>query len=138
MRKVYLYNTLTRQKEEFVPINEGEVKIYNCGPTVYDYQHIGNMYAAVFADNLRRSLKYLGYKVTQVMNITDVGHLVSDEDEGEDKMVKGARKMGKSIWEVAELFTAKYLDDVRKLNVEEPEIRPKASDHIEEMIEIIK
>ena len=93
---IKLYNTLTKQKEDFVPINENEVRIYSCGPTVYNYAHIGNFRTYVFMDNLRRTLEYNGYKLKHVMNITDVGHLESDADEGEDKMEKAARKENKS------------------------------------------
>jgi cysteinyl-tRNA synthetase len=137
MRKIYLHNTLSRKKEEFVPIEENKVKMYNCGPTVYDYVHIGNLFAFTFADVLRRGFEYLGYDVTQVMNITDVGHLVSDEDDGEDKMEKGAKRTGKTVWEVAQDYTDAFLDDSRKMNLLSPTIRPKATEHIQEMIDLI-
>lgn len=135
---IKLFNTITKQKETFAPITEGEVKMYNCGPTVYDHQHIGNLYSATFADLLRRMFEYLGYSVVQVMNITDVGHLVGDDDEGnEDKMEKGAKKAGLTVWDVAKRYTDLYLDDVRKLNIQDPTARPKATDFIQHMIEII-
>ena len=100
-----LYNTLTRKKEEFVPLKKGTVKMYSCGPTVYNYAHIGNMRAYIFMDTLRKVLKYNGYKVKHVMNITDVGHLVSDADEGEDKMAKTARIENRSVYEIAKEYT---------------------------------
>lgn len=142
MRKILLFNTLTKKKEEFVPIEPGKVKMYNCGPTVYDYQHIGNMYSSVFADVLRRTFEYLGYEVKQVMNITDVGHLSGDNegdaDKGEDRLEKGAKKFGKTAWEVAAFFTDQFLRDVKKLNVKGPFARPKATECIEQMIEMNK
>jgi cysteinyl-tRNA synthetase len=144
MATIKLYNTLTKQKEEFKPIIEGEVKMYNCGPTVYSHQHIGNLYSAVFADVLRRMFEYLGYTVTQVMNITDVGHLVSTDDagandsEGEDKMEKGAKKAGITVWEVAKKFTDLYLSDLQKINILEPYARPRATEFINQMIEMIQ
>lgn len=137
---IKIYNTATKLKEEFKPINPKEIKIYNCGPTVYSFQHIGNMYSSVFADVLRRVLEYIytDSKVTQVMNITDVGHLVSDEDAGEDKMEKGAKKSGKTVWEVAEFFTNQFLTDVKRLNVQEPSARPRATDFIQQIIDLNK
>jgi len=133
-----VFNTLSRQKEEFVPINPGEVRIYSCGPTVYNHAHIGNMRAYVFMDTLRRVLKFNGYKLKHVMNITDVGHLTSDADEGEDKMVKTAREQKKTPWEIAEYYTAIFFKDIEELNIEKPEIIAKATDHINEMIEFVK
>ena len=99
-----LYNSLTNKKEEFVPITEGQVKMYSCGPTVYSYQHIGNMRAYIFMDSLRRTLKYNGFEVNGVMNVTDVGHLTSDEDQGDDKMEVAAKKENKSPYEVAKYY----------------------------------
>lgn len=99
---IRLYNTLTRKKEEFIPIQKGIVKIYSCGPTVYNYAHIGNMRAYILMDTLRKVLEYNGYRVEQVMNITDVGHMTSDADSGEDKMEKSARIMNMSVYEIAE------------------------------------
>jgi len=133
-----LYNTLTRQKEEFRPIHDGIVSIYSCGPTVYQYAHIGNLRTYIFMDILRRVLKYNGYKLKHVMNITDVGHLVSDSDEGEDKMVKTARETQKSPWEIAEYYTGVFMNDIAELNIEKPEYIPKATDHIKEMLEFVE
>lgn len=133
-----LYNTLTRRKEEFKPLDEHEVRIYSCGPTVYNYAHIGNLRTYVFMDVLRRVLKYGGYKLKHAMNITDVGHLVSDSDEGEDKMLKGAREQQKSPWEIASHYTDVFLKDIASLNIERPEIIPKATEHINEMIEFVQ
>ena len=136
--KLKLYNTLTRQKEEFTPLENNEVRIYSCGPTVYSYAHIGNFRAYVFMDTLRRVLQYNGYKLKHVMNITDVGHLESDADEGEDKMVKAARKENKNPYEIAEYYTKIFLKDMDKLNIQRPEIICKATEHINEMISFIK
>jgi len=133
-----LYNTLTRQKEEFVPLEDNRVRMYSCGPTVYNYAHIGNLRTYVFMDILRRTLKYNGYELYNAMNITDVGHLVSDEDEGEDKMVKGAREQKKTPWEIAEYYTAAFMRDIAALNIEKPEVIPKATEHIKEMIEFVE
>jgi cysteinyl-tRNA synthetase len=105
MAEMKVYNTLTRQKEVFCPIDNKEVKIYSCGPTVYDYAHIGNFRTYIFMDILRRTLKYEGYRLKHVMNITDVGHLVSDADEGEDKVLVKAREQQKSPWEIAAYYT---------------------------------
>ncbi len=133
-----LYNTLTRKKEEFMPLQERVVGMYNCGPTVYNYAHIGNLRAYVFADILRRTLEYHGYEVNQVINITDVGHLVSDGDEGEDKMEKGARQQGKSAHEIAEFYTKAFFADLEKLNIQKASAYPKATEHIAEQIALIK
>lgn len=138
MGNVYLYNTLTRSKEEFVPLRPGEVRMYTCGPTVYQYASIGNMRAYVFADVLRRTLEYNGFNVTMVMNITDVGHLVSDADEGEDKMLLSARSEKKSPWEIAEHYTEAFLRDIDRLNIKRPSIMCKATDHISDMIAMVK
>jgi cysteinyl-tRNA synthetase len=133
-----LYNTLTRQKEDFKSINSGEVGIYSCGPTVYQYAHIGNLRTYIFMDILRRVLKYNGYSLKHVMNITDVGHLVSDSDEGEDKMLKTSREKQKSPWEIAEYSTGVFMKDIEALNIEKPEIIPRATGHIAEMIEFVE
>lgn len=125
-----IYNTLTRTKEEFKPNKEGEVRMYTCGPTVYNYAHIGNLRAYLFMDNLRRVLKYNGYKLRHVMNITDVGHLVSDSDEGEDKMLKAARRENKDPYEIAEFYMNAFFKDVKELNIDKPEIIAKATEHI--------
>ena len=135
---IYFYNTLTRKKEIFKPINEKEVKIYSCGPTVYYYAHIGNLRAYLFMDNLRRVLKYNGYKLKHVMNITDVGHLVSDADEGEDKMLKAARRENKNPYEIAEFYLNAFLKDIEKLNIDKPEIIARATEHIDIMEEYVK
>ena len=128
-----LYNTLTRKKEEFVPLKKGTVKMYSCGPTVYNYAHIGNMRAYIFMDTLRKVLKYNGYKVKHVMNITDVGHLVSDADEGEDKMAKTARIENRSVYEIAKEYTDAFMNDIKALNIDTPEHIAKATEHIREM-----
>lgn len=133
-----LYNTLTRTKEEFKPLIGDEVRIYSCGPTVYSYAHIGNFRAYLFMDNLRRVLKANGYTLKHVMNITDVGHLESDSDEGEDKMEKAARKENKDPYEIAAYYTAIFFQDMGRLNIEKPEIIAKATEHIEDMLEFVK
>ena len=135
---IYLYNTLTRKKEKFVPIDKEEVKIYSCGPTVYKDATIGNMRTNIFQDVLRRVLKYNNYKIKHVMNITDVGHLVSDGDEGEDKMLKSAREEKKTPLEIAEHYTKLFFEDLKALNIETPETICKATDHIQEMLEYVK
>ena len=132
------YNTLTRKKEEFKPINEGIVKMYSCGPTVYNYAHIGNFRTYIFMDTLRRVLKYNGYKLNHVMNITDVGHLESDADEGEDKMEKAAKRENKDPYEIAKFYTEVFFKDMEKLNIDKPEIITKATDNIEQMIEYVQ
>lgn len=130
-----IWNTLTRKKEDFVPINikENIVNMYSCGPTVYNRAHIGNMRAYVFMDTLRKVLKYNGYKLNHVMNITDVGHLTSDADEGEDKMEKSAKEKNMSVYEIAKIYTNSFFDDLNKLNVESPEHIAKATEHIKQM-----
>ncbi|MDE6885151.1 MAG: cysteine--tRNA ligase [Clostridia bacterium] len=133
-----IYNTLTRQKEDFQPIKEGKVTMYSCGPTVYSYAHIGNLRTYIFMDIFRRVLKYDGYKLKGVMNITDVGHLLSDGDEGEDKMAKAAREQQKTPWEIAEFYTQYFFNDFQKLNIGKPEVIAKATDHIEEMIKDVQ
>lgn len=133
-----LHNTLTRQTEEFTPLRSGAVDMYNCGPTVYNYAHIGNLRAYVFADILRRTLEYHDYEVNQVVNITDVGHLVSDADDGEDKMEKGARASGKTAKEIAEFYTEAFFDDLEKLNIQKAKAYPRATEHIPEQIALIQ
>lgn len=133
-----LYNTLTKRVEEFVPVKQGEVKIYTCGPTVYHYAHIGNLRTYIFEDILEKSFRYLSYNVKRVMNITDVGHLESDSDDGEDKMEKSARREGKTIYEIANYYTEAFFKDAEKLNIRQPEIVEKASDHINIYIEMIE
>jgi cysteinyl-tRNA synthetase len=132
-----LYNTLTRKKEEFKPLDEEETKIYSCGPTVYNFAHIGNMRTYIFMDILRRVLQYNGYKLNHIMNITDVGHLVSDADHGEDKMMKTAKEQQKTPWEIAEYYTSVFFKDLSALNIQKPERIVKATDHIDEMIEFV-
>jgi len=135
---IYFYNTLTRKKELFKPIDEKVVKMYSCGPTVYYFAHIGNLRAYLFMDNLRRVLEYNGYKLKHVMNITDVGHLVSDADEGEDKMMKAARRENKDPYEIADFYMNAFLKDIAKLNIEKPEIIARATEHIDVMEEYVK
>src|ERR1700683_357642 len=148
---IRLHNTLTRKVEEFKPIKPGAVSLYTCGPTVYNYYHIGNLRNAVFNDTLRRTLEAAGYQVKHVMNITDVGHLVSDADEGEDKLEKGAAREGKSVWQVAEHYTEAFKADMAALNVLPPSVNPgrkknkddhdsyaRATDFIPEQIDMVK
>lgn len=133
-----VYNTLTRRKEEFVPLNDKVVTMYSCGPTVYSYAHIGNMRAYLFMDSVRRTLKYNGYKLKGVMNITDVGHLLSDGDDGEDKMEKASREQQKSVYEIAAIYTDAFMKDLAKLNIGKTEIIAKATDHINDMIKYVE
>lgn len=143
MSKIYLHNTLSGQKEEFVPLKEGLVSMYNCGPTVYNYAHIGNLRSYIFADTLRRVFEYNGLKVKQVVNVTDIGHLSSDNDDGEDKMTKALKREEKPLTlsamrEVADFYFEKFKEDLKSLNIETPEYFPFASDHIKEDIDLIK
>ncbi len=133
-----LYNTLTRKKEIFKPINKNEVRMYSCGPTVYWYQHIGNLKAYIFADILKRTLLYNDYKLKHVINVTDVGHLTSDADEGEDKMEKAAKREGRSAQEIANRYLSIFQKDLEKLNILPPSIWSKATEHIKEQIKLIK
>lgn len=133
-----LYNTLTRKIEEFKPIKANEVRMYSCGPTVYYYAHIGNLRAYLFMDTLRRVLKYNGYSLKHVMNITDVGHLVSDADDGEDKMLKAARIEKKDPFEIAEFYMKAFLADIDKLNIDRPEIIARATEHIKVMEDYVQ
>lgn len=135
---IKLYNTLTKQNEELKPINNGLVKMYTCGPTVYYYPHIGNMRAYIFMDTLRRTIKYNGYDILGVMNITDVGHLTSDSDDGEDKMEKSAKKENKSPYEIAKFYTDVFFDNLSKLNIDVPEHITKATEYIPQMIKFIQ
>ena len=135
---IYFYNTLTKGKEKFIPIDKTEVKIYSCGPTVYKDATIGNMRTNIFQDVLRRVLRYNGYRIKHVMNITDVGHLVSDGDEGEDKMLKSAREEHKTPLEIAEHYTKLFFEDLESLNIEKPEIICKATEHIKEMLAYVE
>ena len=136
--QIKLYNTLTRTKEEFNPINDKEVRIYSCGPTVYSYAHIGNFRAYVFMDTIRRVLEYNGYKLKHVMNITDVGHLESDADEGEDKMEKAAKRENKNPYEIARYYEEIFFRDMKRLNIEKPDIIARATEHIEDMLKYVQ
>ncbi len=133
-----LYNTLTKSIDAFIPIESGKVRLYACGPTVYDYAHIGNFRTYVFTDILVRALRYFGYQVKFVTNITDVGHLTSDSDTGEDKLEKGARREGKTAWDVATFYTEEFLKDSKKLNLLPPDVRPKPTEHIPEQIAMVQ
>ncbi|MEI7674904.1 MAG: cysteine--tRNA ligase [bacterium] len=133
-----LYNTLSRQIDVLKPINEPEVTIYTCGPTVYDYPHIGNWFTFIRYDLLVRSLQALGYKTKWVLNITDVGHLVSDADQGEDKLVKQAVKENKDAWSIAKSYTDYFVEGLTRLNISTPDFMPKATEHIQEQIDFIK
>ncbi|HHY75483.1 MAG TPA: cysteine--tRNA ligase [Firmicutes bacterium] len=137
MHPLYLFNTLTRKKEEFSPLEPGKVGMYTCGPTVYQYATIGNMRSYVFADILRRVLEYNGYSVKMVMNITDVGHLVSDADEGEDKMLVAVGREKKTPWEIAKFYTDAFMRDTARLNILRPSVVCYATEHIEEMLEMV-
>jgi len=135
---LFLYNTLMRQKEEFKSIRDGEVGLYTCGPTVYNFAHIGNLRTYIFEDILKRVLIYNGYDVKHVMNITDVGHLTGDRDMGEDKLEAGARREGKTAWEISEYYTEAFKRDMQRLNIEQPSVWCKATDTIPEQIDLIK
>ena len=135
---IYFYNTLTKKKELFIPIEKGKVRMYSCGPTVYKDATIGNMRTNLFQDTLRRVLRYNGYELKHAMNITDVGHLVSDGDKGEDKMLKSAREEHKTPLQIAEYYTKLFFRDLERLNIETPEIICKATDHIKEMLELVQ
>ena len=132
-----LYNTLTKTLEDFIPYEEGKVKIYSCGPTVYSYAHVGNMRNYICNDILVKSLKYVGYDVTRAMNITDVGHLTSDSDSGEDKMLKAAKKENKTSMQIADFYTKEFFKDYDKLNMQRPDILKKATDEIDMYIKMI-
>lgn len=138
MTSLQFYNTSARSIVEFTPLQSDVVTIYTCGPTVYDYQHVGNYFTYVREDILVRALGVFGYKINRVMNITDVGHLVSDADEGEDKLEKGAKREGKTAWEVAEFYTERFLEDMQKLNTLAPTHLTKATEHIPEQIALIE
>ena len=135
---VNLFNTDGREIKPFKPIHDGKVGLYCCGPTVYNYAHIGNLRAFMFEDILRRTLEYAGYNVKHIMNITDVGHLTDDGDDGEDKMIKAAREKGMSVWDIASFFTDAFKNDVDKLNMLKPAMFSKATEHISDMIDMIK
>lgn len=133
-----LFNSLTRSLEEFQPVHPGEARVYSCGPTVYNYPHIGNMRAYVFADTLGRTLSFKGYKLTHVINITDVGHLTDDADAGEDKLEKAAAERAQSIWDIARHYTEAYWADVKALNIRQPAHWSIATDYVPQMIEFAK
>jgi len=137
MNELKFFNTLTRKKDDFKPLDGNTVRIYSCGPTVYNYAHIGNLRTYIFMDLLRRTLRFGGYDLKHVMNITDVGHLVSDGDEGEDKMAKTAREQKKTPLEIAAYYTGVFLKDIDRLHIERPEIIAKATEHIQEMIDFV-
>ncbi len=138
MTDLKLFNSLTRQIEPFVPVHPGEARVYTCGPTVYNYPHIGNMRAYVFADILGRTLSWKGYKLTHIINITDVGHLTDDADAGEDKMEKMAAERAQSIWDIAQHYTEAFKADVKALNIRQPAKWSVATDYIDEMLEFAK
>ena len=138
MSELKLFNSLTRQLETFTPVHEGEARVYTCGPTVYNYPHIGNMRAYVFADTLGRVLSYKGYKLTHVINITDVGHLTDDADAGEDKMEKMAAEKAQSIWDIARHYTQAYWADIQALNIRQPAHWSIATDYVPQMIDYAK
>jgi cysteinyl-tRNA synthetase len=144
MSDIYLFDTYSRSLRKFEPLRAGEtshasqVGLYTCGPTVYDYAHLGNLRTYIFEDLLRRTLEFNGYTVKQVMNITDVGHLVSDADTGEDKMEKGSRRTGKTAWEIANFYTQAFRTDLKHLNIQEPHIWCRATDHIQEQIDLVR
>ena len=133
-----IYNSLTKTRDEFVPNEPGKVKMYTCGPTVYHFAHIGNLRTYIMEDTLEKYLRYLGYDVTRVMNITDVGHLTSDADEGEDKMLKGARREHKTVMEIAQYYTDAFFADCKKLNIKTPDIVEPATGCIDEFIKVIE
>jgi cysteinyl-tRNA synthetase len=137
-QELSLYNTLTRQKEEFKPVDANNVRMYACGPTVYNYAHIGNMRTYVFEDVLRRALKHAGYNLQHVMNITDVGHLQSDADEGDDKMSLAAQREKKSPWDIARFYENEFFRHAALLNIQRPDVVCRATDHVQEMIEMVK
>lgn len=133
-----IYNTLTKQIDTLIPHDGNNIKMYTCGPTVYHFAHIGNLRTYIFEDIFEKGLNYLGYNVKRVMNITDVGHLTSDSDTGEDKMLKGAKRENKTVYEIAEFYTNAFFNDTKKLNIKKPEIVEKASEHIDFYIKMIE
>lgn len=136
--KFSVYNTMSRKKEAIVPLKEGEIKLYTCGLTVYNYAHIGNLRTYIFEDALKKSMEYVGFKVKHVMNITDVGHLESDSDTGEDKMSKGAVREKKTVWEIARFYEEAFLRDFQLLNIARPTVVSRATEHIQDMIDFIQ
>lgn len=136
--KVYFFNTLTRKVEQFIPNVDGKVAMYTCGPTVYHFAHIGNLRSYIMEDILEKTLRYVGYDVKRVMNITDVGHLTSDADTGEDKMLKGAKREHKTVMEIAKYYTDAFFDDCRKLNIKRPDVVEPATNCIPEFVNMVK
>lgn len=134
----FVYDSMSKHKEKLVPIEDGKVGMYTCGPTVYNYAHIGNLRTYIFEDILKKSLRYTGYDVKHVMNITDVGHLQSDADTGEDKMELGAKRENKTVWEIAKFYEDAFFEDCEKLNIERPTVVCRATEHIQDMIDLIK
>lgn len=135
---IQFYNTLTKKKDEFIPVHDDFVGIYSCGPTVYNYAHIGNLRSYIFCDVLKRVLTYFGYNVKHVMNVTDVGHLTGDDDEGEDKMQKASKRTGKDVYEIASYYEKVFFEDLNKLNIILPTIKCKATDHITDMQKMVE
>ena len=135
---MYLYNSLSHKKELFVPNNPEQVKMYTCGPTVYHYAHIGNLRTYIMEDVLEKALRYTGYNVKRVMNITDVGHLASDADTGEDKMLKGAKRENKSVMDIARYYTDAFKTDCQKLNIKWPDVVEPATNCIDEYIHMVQ
>ena len=136
--KLYFYNTLTRKVEQFIPNQEGKVSMYTCGPTVYHFAHIGNLRSYIMEDLLEKTLRYIGYDVKRVMNITDVGHLSSDADTGEDKMLIGAKREHKSVMDLAKFYTDAFMSDCGKLNIKTPEVVEPATNCISEFIQMVE
>ncbi|HWV31412.1 MAG TPA: hypothetical protein VN038_17260, partial [Dyadobacter sp.] len=133
-----LHNTLSRKLETFTPINDGKVMLYTCGPTVYDHPHVGNWASFIYWDTLVRTLIASGYRVERVMNITDVGHLTSDADEGEDKLEKGARREGKTAWDIAEFYAEAFINGMEMLGLLPPEHLVRATDFIPQQLDLIR
>ena len=138
MTALKLYDTYTRSMVDFQPLKPPAVGLYTCGPTVYNFAHIGNLRTYIFEDILRRALTFNGYTVNHVMNITDVGHLTSDADTGEDKMEAGSRRTGMTAWEIAEFYTEEFKKDLQRLHIDEPTTWCRATDHIQEQINLIR
>ena len=136
--RMQFYNTLSRKVETFIPNEDGKVGMYTCGPTVYHFAHIGNLRSYIMEDVLEKTLRFLGYDVKRVMNITDVGHLSSDGDTGEDKMLKGAKREHKTVMEIARFYTDKFFEDCKKLNIKTPEVVEPATNCIDEFIHMIQ
>ena len=135
---IVFYNTLSKRKEEFETLEPGVVRLYSCGPTVHDFAHIGNFRAFVFVDVLRRHLELRGYEVRHVMNITDVGHMTTDADEGEDKIGKSAREKGMTPWEVVETFSKAFFEDIQTLRLRPAMVYPRATEHVPDMVRLVE